>query len=132
HRRVVARFGPAWLLLAAGLGGTLRWAILGISADMAWVAATQILHAATFGCAHLGAMHFILRSVPHSLSARAQGVYAAIAFGLAPGLMMPLSGYLYEHLGGGSFLAMAGLSATSATLAWRLIRRWNGGRLIDA
>ncbi|CAA7617070.1 3-phenylpropionate MFS transporter [Magnetospirillum sp. SS-4] len=128
--RVVARFGPARLLLAAALGGALRWAILGITADIAWVAAAQILHAATFGCAHLGAMHFIQRAVPHSLSVRAQGLYAAIAVGLAPGLMTPLGGFLYERGGGSSFLAMAALSAGSAALAWHLVRRWNGGRLI--
>ncbi|MDO8605228.1 MAG: 3-phenylpropionate MFS transporter [Phaeospirillum sp.] len=130
--RVVARFGPVRLLLAAALGGAVRWAILGVTADMAWVAVAQFLHATTFGCAHLGAMHFILRAVPHSLSARAQGVYAAIAVGLAPGLMTPWSGYLYERLGGGSFLAMAGLSAASAVLAWRLNRSWAGERLIHA
>ncbi len=130
--RVVVRFGPAGLLLAAALGGALRWTILGTTADMVWVAGAQLLHAATFGCAHLGAMHFILRAVPPSLSARAQGLYAAIAVGLAPGLMTPVSGYLYERLGGGSFLAMAGLSAASALLAWRLNRSWAGGPLIKA
>ena len=128
--RVVTRFGPAWLLLAAGLGGALRWTILGSTADMAWIAGAQLLHAATFGCAHLGAMHFILRAAPPSLSARAQGLYAAIAVGLAPGLITPFSGYLYERLGGGSFLAMAALSAVSAGLAWRLNRSWTGDRLI--
>jgi len=130
--RVVARFGPTGLLLAAALGGVLRWAILGTTAHMAWIIGAQLLHAATFGCAHLGAMHFILRATPHSLSVRAQGVYAAIAIGLIPGLMTPLSGILYEHLGGGSFLTMAGLSAASAVLAWRLNRIWNGEPLIQA
>lgn len=129
---VVQRFGPVRLLLAAALAGVFRWSILGLTATPALVAIAQLFHAATFGCAHLGAMHFILRSVPHSLSVRAQGVYAALAVGLAPGLMTPLSGYLYERLGGGSFLAMAALSAISAILAWRLLRLWDGGRLPKA
>ena len=127
--RVMRRFGPAGLLLAAAIGGAIRWVILGVTADMTWIALSQILHAATFGCAHLGAMHFILRAVPQSLSARAQGIYAAVAVGLAPGLMTPLSGLLYEGLGGASFLAMAALSAGSALLAWRLSQAWNGSRL---
>jgi PPP family 3-phenylpropionic acid transporter len=129
--RVVARLGPAGLLLAAALGGAVRWLVLALSHDLAWIAAAQLLHAATFGCAHLGAMHFIQRAVPHSLSVRAQGLYAAIAVGLAPGLMTPLSGYLYERVEAGSFLAMAVLSTGSAVLAWRLTRRWGGGRLTD-
>ncbi len=128
--RVVGRVGPGRLLMVAGVAGAVRWAILGATSDMAWVAASQILHAATFGCAHLGAMHFIQRAVPPSLSVRAQGVYSAIAVGLVPGLTTPLSGALYERLAGGSFLAMAGLSAASAALAWLLLRRWNGGRVL--
>ncbi|ARJ65581.1 MFS transporter permease [Magnetospirillum sp. ME-1] len=122
--RVVARFGPAALLLAAALGGVVRWLVLGSTASVPLVALAQLLHAATFGCAHLGAIHFIARAVPQSLSARTQGVFAAIAVGLAPGLITPFSGRLYESLGGGSFLAMAGLSALSALLAWALMRRW--------
>ncbi|RAU21602.1 3-phenylpropionate MFS transporter [Paramagnetospirillum kuznetsovii] len=127
--RVVGRLGPARLLLAAALGGAVRWSVLGLTADPAMVALAQLLHAATFGCAHLGAMHFIARAVPPSLSVRAQGVYAALSVGLAPGLMTPASGYLYEQFGGGSFLAMAALSAGSALLGWRLLRCWDGGRL---
>lgn len=122
--RVVARFGPAALLLAAAMGGVVRWLVLGSTASIPLVALAQLLHAATFGCAHLGAIHFIARAVPQGLSARTQGIFAAIAVGLAPGLITPFSGRLYESLGGGSFLAMAGLSALSALLAWALMRRW--------
>ena len=130
--RVVARFGPAALLLAAALGGILRWLILGSTAFLPLVALAQLLHAATFGCAHLGAIHFITRAVPQGLSARTQGIFAAIAVGLAPGLITPFSGRLYESSGDGSFLAMAGLSALSALLAWALMRRWStGDRIIQ-
>ena len=127
--KVVARLGPARLLLLAALGGSVRWVILASTFDLAWVAAAQILHAATFGCAHLGAMHFIQRAVPNTLSVRAQGLYAAIAVGLAPGLMMPVAGFLYDGIGPGSFLAMGLLSTGSAVLAWNLTRRWDGGRI---
>ncbi|CAA7623392.1 Major facilitator superfamily permease [Candidatus Terasakiella magnetica] len=124
--RVVAKLGPGGLLLAAALGGVLRWIVLGACADLTWIAASQILHAATFGCAHLGAMHFLPRAVPPALSVRAQGLYAALAIGLLPGLITPLSGRLYDSLGGSAFFAMAGLSAGSAVLAWMLGRRWHG------
>ncbi|MBI3446727.1 MAG: 3-phenylpropionate MFS transporter [Magnetospirillum sp.] len=129
--RVVARVGPAGLLLVAGVGGVVRWLVLGTTASLPLVAAAQLLHAATFGCAHLGAIHFITRAVPQGLSARAQGIFAAIAVGLAPGLITPFSGQLYERLGGGAFLAMAGMSALSALLAWHLTRRWTGGHVME-
>lgn len=128
--RVVGRFGPAALLLAAALGGVVRWLILGSTASLPLVALAQLLHAATFGCAHLGAIHFIARAVPPGLSARTQGIFAAMAIGLAPGLITPFSGRLYESLGGGSYLAMAGLSVLSAGLAWVLMRRWTSGARI--
>ncbi|WP_096702087.1 MFS transporter [Magnetospirillum sp. 15-1] len=128
--RVVARFGPAALLLAAAMAGTVRWLVLGSTAYLPLVALAQLLHAATFGCAHLGAIHFIARVVPQGLSARTQGIFAAIAVGLAPGLITPFSGRLYESLGGGSFLVMAALSALSALLAWALMRRWTVGSRI--
>lgn len=128
--RVVARLGPAALLLVAAIGGTVRWLVLGTTAALPMVALAQLLHAATFGCAHLGAIHFISRAVPQGLSARTQGIFAAIAVGLAPGLITPFSGRLYESLGGGSFLAMAALSALSALLAWVLMRRWTTGSRI--
>jgi len=130
--RVVARVGPARLLVAAGVAGAIRWAVLGLTTDLAAITAVQVLHAATFGCAHLGAMHFIQKAVPPSLSVRAQGLYAALAVGLLPGLMTPLSGALFDHFGGFAFLAMAALSAGSAILAWWLVTGWDGNRLSPA
>lgn len=116
----VRRFGPTGLLMLAGLGGVLRWTMLGLTTDVAMLAMVQGLHAATFGCAHLGAMHFIQRAVPAGLSARAQGIYAAVAMGVAPGVMSPLTGHLYEALSGHAFLVMAALSGLMAVAAWRL------------
>lgn len=116
----VRRCGPAGLLVLAALGGVLRWTVLGLTTEVPLLAAAQVLHGATFGCAHLGAMHFIQRAVPAGLAARAQGMYAAVAMGVAPGLMSPLTGRLYEALGGNAFLAMALLSALMALAAARL------------
>jgi PPP family 3-phenylpropionic acid transporter len=128
--RVVSRFGPGALLVTAAACGVARWLVLGATTALAPVALAQLLHAATFGCAHLGAIHFLARAVPPGLSARTQGMFAAIAIGLAPGLVTPFSGRLYEAAGGGAFLAMAGLSALSALLAWMLTRRWTGAEQI--
>ncbi|SEH60043.1 MFS transporter [Magnetospirillum fulvum] len=130
--RAVALVGPAGLILTAGLCGIVRWTVLGATTEPALLALAQLLHAATFGCAHLGAMHFIQRAVPPSLSVRAQGLFAAISVGLAPGLVIAATGPLYEWLGGEAFWVMAALSAASALTAWPLLRRWRGGRLIAA
>jgi MFS transporter, PPP family, 3-phenylpropionic acid transporter len=120
--RVVRRMGPAGLILTAALCGAIRWSVLAVTTELPLLFAAQILHAATFGCAHLGAMHFIQRTIPAGLSARAQGIYAAIAMGAAPGLMSPLTGRLYESLGGYAFMVMAGFSLLSALAAWRMVK----------
>ncbi|MFD2233498.1 MFS transporter [Phaeospirillum tilakii] len=122
--RAVARFGPAGLLLLGGLGGMVRWLTLGLTTDPLWLALVQGLHAATFGCTHLGAMHFLQRAVPPALAVRAQGIYAAVAVGLVPGLATIAVGPLYQHWGGAAFLAMAALSAGAALLGGPLVRRW--------
>lgn len=120
--RVARRLGAPGLLLVGALGGMLRWTILGLTTDLPLLAAAQVLHAATFACAHLGAM-YALRAVPPGLAARAQGLYAAVAAGVVPGLMSPITGQLYEHLNGHAFLVMAGLSALMALAAGALLKQ---------
>ncbi|MFQ5775647.1 MAG: 3-phenylpropionate MFS transporter [Kiloniellaceae bacterium] len=120
---VVARAGPVGLLLAAGAAGVIRWAVLGATTALPALLAVQVLHAATFGAAHLGAMHFIARAAPPGLSATAQALYSAVSGGLAMGLAMLIAGRLYADLGGGAFTAMAALSAAGGLLALVLARR---------
>ncbi|MBI5163541.1 MAG: MFS transporter [Magnetospirillum sp.] len=128
---VVRRLGPGGLLLIAALCGVVRWLALGATTALPALAVIQVLHAATFGCAHLGAMHFLQRAIPTGLSARAQGLYASVAVGLAPGLMSPLTGWLYQTLGGGAYAVMAALSLGAAATAWLLMKRWDGGSALS-
>lgn len=127
--KVVARVGPARLILLACAAGVLRWAVMGMGTSLPALAAVQILHAMTFGCAHLGAMHFMQRAAPPGLSVRAQTLYTSLTMGVAPGLSMLVSGRLYEAAGGLSFAVMAALSLIGALLAQALVARWDGGVL---
>lgn len=122
-----ARMGPAGLLVVAGLLGCVRWIVMGSVDSLAATMAVQLLHAATFGLAHLAAMHFIARAVPPEFSATAQSLYSAVAMGVIFGLAMPLSGALYESFGGGAFYAMAVMCALGAAVSLVLARRWRGG-----
>ena len=128
---LIRRLGPAGLLLVAMTAGILRWLVLGATTQIPILAAVQVLHAATFGCAHLGAMHFLQRAVPPGLNVRAQGLYAATAMGIVPGLMSPVTGWLYQHGHGQAFSVMAGLSAAAALAAWGLSRTWHGGKVVE-
>ncbi len=123
--RLTRRFSPAALLLAAALLGFLRWSVLGLSTDLAILAAVQPLHAATFAATHLAAMHFITRATPAALSASMQSLYSALSGGLAMGGAMLLAGRLFEIDPGFAFFAMAGiaLGATGLTLLSGQLRR---------
>lgn len=119
-RQAVARLGPRRLLAIAGAAGILRWSVLGLTVDPIALACVQLLHAATFGATHLGAMHFIAAAAPAGLSARAQALYASVTVGLAPGLAMLAAGSLYETLGGRAFLGMSLLAGCGFALSYRL------------
>jgi PPP family 3-phenylpropionic acid transporter len=121
-----ARVGPATLLSLGAAAGILRWTLLATTTDVPLLFAAQLLHGATFGCTHLGAMHFVLRAAPPGLSARAQVIHSSVAAGLVPGIAMPFMGPLYQELGGLAYLAMAALSLLGLLAAWQLGRRWRG------
>lgn len=127
--RAVAACGPVLLLALAGLGGMVRWTVLGLTTDPALLALVQPLHALTFGATHLGAMHFIARAAPAGRAATAQGLYSAAGMGGAMGLALLGAGHLHDALDSGAFLLMAGVSAAGLALATRLGRAWDGGRL---
>jgi len=121
-RRLMQGSAPTVLLVAAAIGGLVRWPVLAVSSDVTLLALTQPLHALTFGAAHLGAMAFIARAVEPQLSASAQSLYSATSSGVAFGLAMPLTGFLYGRVDAGVFLLMAGLSAVGLVAALALAR----------
>ena len=120
--RLLARLGPAGLMVLAAGGGMLRWGGLALTTDPAALAVLQVLHAATFGAAHLGAMHFISREAPGAAHGTAHGLYAAATGGLGMGLALLAAGPLYETVGLGAFLVMQAMSATAGLLALLLLR----------
>ena len=122
----VRHLRPAGLLAAAGLAGTLRWLVTGATDAYLLLAAMQVLHAFTFGAAHLGAMHFIARAVPKEMTATVQSLYAATSMGIISGIAFLAAGPLYAALAGQAYYVMAGLSAAGCLVATLLARGWDG------
>jgi MFS transporter, PPP family, 3-phenylpropionic acid transporter len=108
---VVARLGPLGLMALGGIAGVVRWSLIGIVPGLAAAAVLQLLHGLTFGASHLGAMHFMARSVPPGAATSAQSLYAAVSAGLGSGIVMLAAGALYSAYGGRAYLFMAVLSA---------------------
>lgn len=119
---LVARLGPLGLMALGGVAGILRWSLMGVVPGLAAAAALQLLHAFTFGAAHLGAMHLMARSVPPGAAASAQSLYSALSAGLGSGLVMLAAGALYAAYGGQAYPFMALLSAVGLIGVWRLRR----------
>ena len=121
-RRLLARLGPIGLMVLGGVAGILRWSLAGALTWLPFIAAIQLLHAFTFGASHLGAMHFLSRTVPPSAAAGAQTLYAALSSGLGSGLVMVIAGALYSNFGGGAYSFMTVLSAAglvgAVALGW--------------
>jgi PPP family 3-phenylpropionic acid transporter len=118
----VARIGPIGLMALGGIAGIVRWSLMGVVSGLAAAAGLQLLHALTFGASHLGAMHFMARSVPPGAAASAQSLYAALSAGFGSGLVMLVAGALYAAYGGHAYPFMALLSAAGLAGVWRLRR----------
>jgi PPP family 3-phenylpropionic acid transporter len=125
---VVRRLGVTTILIVATGGALLRWTCMAFDPPLALLVPLQVLHAASFACSHLGAMHFIAAAVPRSASGTAQGFYATL-IGMSQGLTTLAVSALYPVLAGKAYLAVAVLSAAALLAAFVLMRLWDGGRL---
>jgi PPP family 3-phenylpropionic acid transporter len=114
-------FGALGLVAVGGVGGALRWTATALTHDLTLIALAQLLHALSFGAAHLGAMHFLAGHARGEHSATAQTLYTAIG-GVAAGVVLLWAGSLYNALGGGAYFAMSALAAIGAALAVILAR----------
>ena len=126
---LLARLGPARLLVLAGGAGMLRWTVMAGAVSLPLLLAVQLLHALTFGAAHLGAMHFMARALPEEWSSTGQSLYSATVSGIGFGVVMAGSGQLYAGLGAISYLVMASLAAIGALAGLMLDHHWHGERL---
>lgn len=100
---LAGRISPVGLIALGALAGVVRWPLTAMTTDPAWLAVTQLLHAGTYGCTHLGAMAALAASVPPGLAARAQGLYSSLCMGAMIGLAVTAAGPLYTAWGGGAF-----------------------------
>lgn len=129
-RSLFSHVGAGWLLVLAALAGVVRWGLTAFDPPLALLFPCQILHALTFGAAHLASVHFISESVPEGHTGTALGLYAAITAGVAMGLAMVSAGWLYEQFAGLAYLAMAGLCALGLVGAVLLLKSWHGQALV--
>ena len=120
---LLRRIGPLGLIALGGGAGLVRWTMTAFATAVPVIAVAQLLHAFSFGAAHLGAMHHLARTVPDEQAATGQALYSAVVGSIGPGLIMLPMGALYAAAGGRAYLAMAALAVAGAALALRLSAR---------
>lgn len=129
---VMARIWATSLLILGGAAAVLRWSLMGLDPPLALLVPLQLLHGATYGAAHLGAIHFISRAVPDQAAGTAQAIYATVAAGVAMGAATLAAGSLYARYGGGSYWGMAAIAAVGLLAALYVRRSWSGAALWPA
>src|SRR4029077_1002538 len=82
----------------------------------------QLLHAASFGAAHLGAMGYLSRAVPREMAATAQGLVATVS-GIVTASATGLSGVLYAASGSLAYLLMSTMTLIGLVSALYAARR---------
>ncbi len=114
-------FQPTVLIMIGAAGGALRWAAMALDPSASVLPWLQLLHAASFGATHLGALGFVARHAPAGQGATAQG-YLAIAVGVTTAAATGLSGWLYGSFGSRAYLAMA-LAAVAGGACGQIAQR---------
>lgn len=105
------------LLLGSLAFSVLRWLLIAYYADSpALLVSAQILHAATFGVAHLVAIQLLNQYFGAKHQGKGQALYASISFGLGGMLGSLYSGYFWDSLGASPVFMIAALASGVALL----------------
>ncbi|HIG65772.1 MAG TPA: MFS transporter [Methyloprofundus sp.] len=100
-RRLLKFISLRRFLLVSALTSVLRWLMIAWYADNLWVLlAAQVLHAATFGTAHVTAIHLVQSYFGKHHQGKGQALYSSFSFGLGGVLGGLYSGYAWDVYGG--------------------------------
>lgn len=116
--RLLRRCSPLALIAAAGVLAAVRWIGLGLTEALPALIALQLLHAFSFGAAHLAAMKHMAVGIGPALSATAQTLYSGLVWGLFLGGGLLAAGYLFEATGRHAYFVMAVPAVIGGALAW--------------
>ena len=119
---VLRRLGATQLIMLGAAAAMLRWLAMGFDPSLAWLIVLQIAHGLTYGATHIGAIHFMARTLPESQIGTAQALYASVTGGIAMGAAMLVAGPLYAAYGGHAYWAMTLLAGAGLAAAVALMR----------
>ncbi|MCG8437648.1 MAG: MFS transporter [Pseudomonadales bacterium] len=115
--RLMQRFSIPWILTGSLLLAALRWLLIGVAGDsLWWLAAAQLLHAATFGSFHAASIAWVHRQFGEALAGQGQALYSSLGFGAGWAAGAGLSGLLWQQWGVSLFFAASALALVAAGL----------------
>lgn len=110
------------ILLVSVLLSVLRWLLIGWYTGNLWILlGAQVLHAATFGMAHVAAIHLVQSYFGQYHQGKGQALYSSLSFGLGGMFGGLYSGYAWDLYGGQlvfSFAAILSAVAYIITAIW--------------
>lgn len=120
--QIIIRLRPMYILAIIAVFGAIRWMVLAVTTSLPLLIIAQTFHGLTYGAAHLVAMYYLSSRVPDKYFMTAQSLYSSVPLGVSIGLVMLLSGPLYDMFGGRSYFVMAVLCLMVLFIA-RFVRR---------
>lgn len=116
--RLLGRWSLGLIMTVSLLLAALRWLLIGLFADsLAFLLMAQVLHAASFGSFHAASIAWVHRTFSGGHAGQGQALYSSVGFGAGWALGAVLAGFLWDRLGGDSFLFAAGAALLAALLA---------------
>lgn len=105
------------LLLGSLALSMLRWLLIAYGVEsLPVIVAAQLLHAASFGVAHVVAIQLLHQYFGAGHQSKGQALYSSLSFGLGGVLGSFYSGYCWDTLGGGPVFVIAALASGLALL----------------
>jgi PPP family 3-phenylpropionic acid transporter len=98
--RLLSRYSLRHILLVSITLAVGRWLMIAWYADqLGLLILAQVLHAATFGAAHVAAIHLVHLYFGRRHQGKGQALYSSLSFGLGGMLGSLYSGYYWELMG---------------------------------
>jgi PPP family 3-phenylpropionic acid transporter len=117
---LLSRYTLRKIILASILFSILRWMLIAQYANQPIVLYfAQVLHAASFGSAHVAAVHMVHRHFGVNFQAIGQALYASVSFGLGGMLGSFYSGWFWQQFGAEQLFMGASVACVLAyIIAW--------------
>lgn len=114
---ILSRFSLKGIFVTSLVLGGIRWCLLGWVIEYpVLIILTQCLHAASFGSAHVAAIHFIQHYFKGEHHGTGQALYGSVSFGLGGMLGSLAAGYGWIPLGGEWVYTLAGVASLSGAM----------------